>query len=124
MKQEFKLLTEEQKEKLLKYFRVHKFEKSFDLVYENQIPNVSVVVSKGSIQLIGRNKVKADINLNTWLGFYHNLMNKPVRYGWRVIEGSELLIIEKSELLKLVNEKDQLIKEVLETKFAQFLQRS
>lgn len=110
MKQEIKILTPEERDSFLKYFSPQKFDISFNLSYEHQIPNVAIVLVSGVIELINRNKVKAEIHPDSLLGFYNLLNNKPIRYGWRIVEGSELLILEKSLLLKHLEQKNSFLK--------------
>jgi len=124
MKQEIKILTPEETYQFSKHFSMQKFEQKFDFIYENQIPNVAIVIVSGLVQLISKKKVKAEIRPDTLLGAYNLLYNKEVRYGWRVIEGTELLILEKSDLLSYLEQQNSFLVQLFGIKFSQSLQKS
>lgn len=100
MKTKMKILNTEEIELLKKHFSPLKFNSPFNLVYEQQIPNTGVVLLSGKIELYKKNKIET-IQPGTMLGVHQILNDEPVKQGCKIKENTEVLLLEKSDILKL-----------------------
>jgi hypothetical protein len=106
MKKKIKKLSHEEIQFLRERFTSLKFENSFDLVYESQVPNTGIVLLKGHISLLKRKKVQSTVEAGTLLGVTNIINNEPSQVGCKVLGNSELIMLNKSEILEALNDKD------------------
>jgi len=106
MKNRIKKLTSEEIEILKHHFQSLKFNNDFDLVYETQVPNTGIVLLDGELELIKKKKIKSTVRPGNMLGIYKLLKNEPSELGCKVKGNSELLIIQKSDLMEALSDKN------------------
>jgi len=106
MKKKIKKLSTEEIQKLRERYNSLKFENSFDLVYESQIPNTGIVLLEGQIALLKRKKIHSTLGPGTLLGVTNMINNEPSPVGCKVLGNSELIMLNKSEILEALNDKD------------------
>lgn len=94
-------LTSLEIEILKKDFEVLTFPNDFDLVYENQIPNAGIALIEGSIDLIKNTKVHMTIQEGNLFGVFELISAEPVRYGYRIKAKSKIILLGKSDILNL-----------------------
>lgn len=107
-----KKLTNEEIEVLKKHFSTLKFSSPFNLVYEAQVPNTGVVLLSGEIELFRKNK-KETIPPGTLLGVHQLLNDEPVKQGCKIKENTEVLLLEKSDILRHTEDKKSEISAIL-----------
>jgi hypothetical protein len=106
MKKKIKKLTQDEIQFLRERFNSLRFENAFDLVYESQIPNTGIVLLDGQINLLKRKKIHSTIEPGTLLGITNIINNEPSQLGCKVLGNSELIMLNKSEILEALNDKD------------------
>jgi len=106
MKNQIQKLDQTKLELLKDHFETVKFHSEFDLVYEKQIPNTGIILISGELNLL-KKKTILELKLpGISLGIKNILDNIPFRFNCRVKEGTELILIPKSELFRILNEKN------------------
>lgn len=106
MNNKIKKLTQLQIKNLKKQFQSLKFSNDFDLVYESQVPNTGIVLLNGELALFQKKKIKSMIKPGNMLGVYELLNNEPVSHGCKVIGNSELIMIQKSDILDALSDEE------------------
>jgi hypothetical protein len=106
MKKKIKKLTTSEIQILKDRFNSHKFHNDCDLVYEDQIPNTGIVLVEGQIALLKKKKIDTTIEPGTLLGVNNIIRNEPSTLRCKVVGNSELIILNKSEILAALNDKD------------------
>jgi hypothetical protein len=96
-----KILHSHEIELLKKHFEVMTFKHDFQMVFENQIPQVAIVLLQGTIHLKARKKTIKILDPGILVGAYHLLNDHPVVFGCEICAQSEVILIQKSELLKI-----------------------
>lgn len=99
MKDNITKLTAQQIRLLKKQFQPLIFNNDFNLVYESQIPNTGIVLINGELALFKKKKVFTKIKPGNMLGLRELINNEPVDTGCRVMGNSELILIQKSDIL-------------------------
>jgi CRP-like cAMP-binding protein len=100
MKKNIKRLSSRELMTLKSKFLPLKFHSDFDLVYESHIPNTGFVLLNGEINLMKKKKTKEVIGPGNMLGVYELLNDHPADLGCKVKRNSELLLIQKSDLME------------------------
>ncbi len=106
MKNQIQKLDPKKLELLKNYFETMKFQSDFDLVYEKQIPNTGIILISGELNLLKKKKILELKLPGISLGIKNMLDNIPFRFNCRVKKDTELLLIPKSELIRILNEKN------------------
>jgi hypothetical protein len=106
MKKKIKKLSHDEIQILRERYRALKFNNSFDLVYETQVPNTGIVLLEGQIALLKKKKVQTTIEPGSLLGINNIINNEPSLVGCKVLGNSELIMLNKSEILEALNDKD------------------
>lgn len=106
MKKNIKKLSQHEVELLRRRFEPLRFNHSCELVYEQQVPNTGIVLLSGEIALMKRRKVQATVGPGTMLGVDLVAQNQPSRVGCKVSKDAELIMLNRSEILEALNEKD------------------
>lgn len=96
-----KTLNTNEIELLKKYFDVVTFPHDYQMVYENQIPQVALVLINGSIHLKVRKKIIKILVPGVLIGAFHLLHDHPVVYGCEISAQSQVVLIHKSELFEI-----------------------
>lgn len=96
-----KFLRTSELEILKRHFETVIFKNNYQMVFENQIPQVAMVLLSGAIHLKIKKKIIKIIDPGTLLGAFHLLNNHPVVFGCEISAQSEVLLIPKSELLEI-----------------------
>lgn len=86
---------------LKKHFTPLRINNSCNLVYEKQIPNMAIVLLDGELELISRNKPAEKISPGSLMGVHQLINNEPVKQGCKIRENSEIIILQKSDLLEV-----------------------
>ena len=117
MNAKIKTLTTQQVKFLKKKFKPLKFNADFHLVYESQIPNTGIVLLDGQITFIHKRKKLPQVGKGLIFGIYEILNNIPSMHGCLVVGNSELIMIQKSDLIEAMEAKNcelfEIIKEHL-----------
>lgn len=90
---------------LKNHFETTTFNHEFNLIYEKQIPNTGIVLVDGEINLLNK---KRAIILNApgyILGLQNLINNIPFRFKCRVKKDSQLILLPKSDIIRIINEK-------------------
>lgn len=106
MKENIKKLTAQQIKFLRKQFNSLVFNSNFDLVYESQVPNTGIVLLNGEIALYRKKKVKAIVTPGHMLGVCKLLNNEPAQHDYKVSQNSELIMLQKSDILEAIDNQD------------------
>ncbi len=91
---------------LKKRFQTLVFNADFDLVCESHIPSTGIVLLGGEIKLFKKKKIQSRILPGCMLGIYELMNNQPTSNGCKVVGSSELILIQKSDVLEALNDKD------------------
>jgi len=113
MNNSIKKLTPLQIKALKKKFQILKFNNDFNLVYESQVPNTGIVLLQGKLALIKKKKIQATIQPGSMLGVHELLNNEPVNQGCKVMGNSELIMIQKSDLIEALDDKNSDLYDIL-----------
>ncbi len=81
--------------------------KEVNLVYENQIPNLAVLVIRGSVRLPKKEQAKVVIESPTLIALKELLNEKPVHTDVFIEAGSEVFFINRSLLIKRLKEENK-----------------
>jgi signal-transduction protein with cAMP-binding, CBS, and nucleotidyltransferase domain len=109
MKDSIIKLTAHQLRSLKRQFQLLKFNNDFNLVYESQIPNTGIVLINGELTLFQKKKIFTKIKPGNMLGLRELINNETVDTGCMVMGNSELILIQKSDILyALSNTKSEL----------------
>ncbi len=92
-------LTLQQIRLLKKQFQPLIFNNDFNLVYESHVPNTGIVLINGELALLQKKKIFTTIKPGNMLGVRELINNKPVETGCMVMGKSELILIQKTDLL-------------------------
>lgn len=106
MKDKIIELTRKEIKLLKKHFPILKFNSDFFLVYEAQIPNTGIVLLNGELTFFKNNKIKFSVMPGTMFGLSMLFNNKPSAFGCRVKENSEIILIQKSDILEAISNED------------------
>jgi len=113
MKKRIKRLTSEEISILKGRYNPLRFINEFDLVYESQVPNTGIVLLEGEIALCKKRKIHETILPGCLIGVYELINNEPVKLGCKVKSNAELIMIQKSEILDALNDKDPELYEII-----------
>ena len=113
-----KKLTNEEIKTLKTKFQLLKFNSDFNLVYESQIPNTGIVLVSGELALLKKKKIRSTIEPGSMLGVYELLNNCPTDHGCMVFGNTELIMIQKSDILAALEDKGSDIYEILKEKIS------
>ncbi len=90
---------------LKSHFETITFSSEFDLVYEKQIPNIGIILVDGEINLLNkRNHIELK-SPGSIIGLQNLLNNIPFKFKCRVKKNSQLILLPKSEIIKILDEK-------------------
>lgn len=85
-----------------------KFNVTSNLFYEGQTPVVAYLIVNGTIHLTKNKKVKKTLAAKTLIGVKELMLHKEISFGAKVIAGTEICFLSKSDILELINNKDEL----------------
>lgn len=105
MKRQLKQLTNREIQILKRYFDTYRFRIEFNLSYESQIPHFALVLLTGNATFQEKRKKIGEVPPGTLLGLNQVLTNSPSKQGLRLASGSEVVLILKSQLLKVLSNK-------------------
>lgn len=89
---------------LKKTFKSFQFHQAFDLVYEKQVPHMGILLLRGELLLTLRNKIADKVEPGTLLGLHQLLHNIPLKMGIKVMPNTEILLLQKSEILDALHD--------------------
>ena len=101
MNYQAKFLHNHEIELLKKHFDVMTFEHDYQMVFENQIPQVAMVLLNGHFHLKTKKKIIKILDPGILVGTFHLVNDHPVVFGCEIKARSEVIMIHKSELLKI-----------------------
>lgn len=104
MKKKIKKLTIDELDILKSMFNTMSFSKAFNLVYEKQIPNTGIALVSGEIHLCRKSKILEIITPGCLLGVHYILNNEPVSLSCKVAENSNIILINKPDLLAAIED--------------------
>lgn len=113
MKRNTKKLSVAELELLTDRFKPVCFSSAFDLVYEDQVPNAGVILVEGEAVLTRKKKILGVVEPGTVLGVQQLMDNVPVKHGCKLRENAKVILIQKSDLMELMKEKDSVLKKTL-----------
>jgi hypothetical protein len=113
MNKKMKLLNSLQMSTLKKKFGVLHFRYEFDLIYENQIPNTGIALVNGEIILNKKSKTVMKIKPGFLMGIHELINSEMVKLGCKVSADSEIIIINKSDILSAFEDDETEIMEIL-----------
>lgn len=113
MKTKVKKLSAAVIETLRGIYEPIKFNNAFTLVYEKQIPNTGVLLLNGEAQFTKKNKAIEKIEPGTLLGVHQLVNNEPVRFGCKILEDSEVIILQKTDIEEALKNKKSILNKVL-----------
>lgn len=87
-------------------FRPLKFSRTFNLVYEDQIPHTGILFLNGEANLTRKNKIIENIDHGVIWGIEQLLHNVPSKFGLQIIRDSEVILIPKSALLEAIKDEN------------------
>ena len=105
MKDNIIKLTLQQIRLLKKQFQPLIFNNDFNLVYESQVPNTGIVLVNGELALLQKKKIFTKIKPGNMLGVRELIDNRPVGTGCMVMGNSELILIQKTDLLNALSDR-------------------
>lgn len=108
-----KKLTQNEIRFLKGHFQSLIFNRDFDLVYETQVPNTGIVLLSGELALYKRKKLKSQISPGSMLGVYELINNCPTQLNCKVFNNSELILIQKSDILDALSDKTSELYDIL-----------
>lgn len=106
MKKLIKRLTKKEIDFLKEKFQSLKFNNDFQLVYESQVPNTGIVLIEGTMALLKKKKVQETLLPGSMVGVKELIHNEPLPLGCKIMGNSELIMLQKSEILEAINDKD------------------
>lgn len=106
MKKRIRKLTEKEINTLRDRYESLKFNNDVELVYETQVPNTGIVLIEGQIALLKRKKVQSTLGPGSLIGVRNLVNNEPTQVSAKVMGNSELIMLNKSEILEALNDKD------------------
>lgn len=113
MKNNFKKLTLSQIKFLKKKFESIIFNSDFNLIYETQIPNTGIVLLSGELNLLRKKKKESVIVPGAMLGVHELLHNIPSSHGCMVLGNSELIMLQKSDILEAITDEESKLYEII-----------
>lgn len=106
MKKHIQTIEQVDLEILKKHFETITFNSEFDLVYEKQVPNTGIVLVDGGLDLVAHKK-HTELNVpGIILGIKNILENIPLKFKCRVKEQTQLILLPKSEIMKILKHKN------------------
>ncbi len=90
---------------LKSHFETITFSSEFDLVYEKQIPNIGIILVDGEINLLNKRNHIELTSPGSIIGLQNLLNNIPFKFKCRVKKNSQLILLPKSEIIKILDEK-------------------
>ena len=117
MKRQLKQLTNKEIQILKRYFDTYRFQIEFNLVYEAQIPHIALVLLNGIATLQEKRKKIGEVPPGTLLGLHQVLTNSPSKQGLRLASGAEVVLILKSQLMEVLNNKRSEAYQILKMAF-------
>jgi CRP-like cAMP-binding protein len=106
MKGKARKLTSREIKILRENYQSIRFNSDFDLVYESHVPNTGIVLIEGQIALLKRKKIQGTLEAGTLIGVQEMIDNEPVSMGCKVMGNSELILLNKSEVLTALNDRN------------------
>lgn len=106
MKKKIKKLSPTEIKVLKERYNVLKFNSPCELVYESQVPNTGIVLVDGQLGLLKKKKVQVNLEPGSVVGIRNIVQNDPSSVGCKVLENAELIMLNKSEILNALEEKD------------------
>lgn len=114
MNLQMKTLDPNQLRLLKKRFEEFTFAHDFNLIYEHQVPNTGLVLLEGSIELKKRRRKFIEVvHPGLILGVQQLIKNMPFNFNCLVKGNSRLMLIPKSDILKIMNEKESELYRIL-----------
>lgn len=105
MKKPIQMIETSDLDILKSHFETITFSSEFDLVYEKQIPNIGIILVDGGIDLLNkRNHIELK-SPGSILGLQNLLNNIPLKFKCRVKKNSQLILLPKSEIMRILDEK-------------------
>lgn len=106
MKKKIKKLSPTEIKTLKDRYNTLKFNTPCELVYESQIPNTGIIVLDGNIGLLKKKKVQLTLEPGSMVGVRNIVQNDPSCVGCKILDNAELIMLNKSEILQALDEKD------------------
>ena len=75
-------------------------------MYESHVPNTGIVLLDGEIALYKKKRIKLSVPPGSMLGIYHLFKNEPSEHACKVSENSELILIQKSDIMDALSDED------------------
>jgi signal-transduction protein with cAMP-binding, CBS, and nucleotidyltransferase domain len=113
MKKKAFKLTKDEMELLGQNFEILSFERSCKLVYEHHIPTIGIALVEGEISIFRRSRELEKIQPGTVLGIHQLFYNVPVKAGCLIQEGSKVILLTRSDIVKCLNEKSSILVTIL-----------
>lgn len=108
-----KFLTAEDIKNLDRHCQKVKFPKTFHLVYKSQVPNAAFILLNGHIVLFKNKHVINITERGAILGVHELMNNKPSFFSCKIIEESELMMVNKSDLVDAIDNEHSVFQLIL-----------
>jgi hypothetical protein len=120
MKKKAFKLTKDEMELLGQNFEILSFERSCKLVYEHHIPTNGIALVEGEISIFRRSRELEKVQPGTVLGIHQLFYNVPVKAGCLIQEGSKVILLTRSDIVKCLNEESSILNRILSQKIDLF----
>lgn len=101
-----KMLTAKELKLLKQNFEPVTFNNFFILVHEKQVPSTCIILLNGKLEFLKHKKVEKFIEPGILLGVSHLIHNNPVKFDWKITDGSEVILIQKTDILEILEDKE------------------
>lgn len=99
------ILSSEERHELRKTFGVKSFQQTAHLFYEGHIPLFGFILINGECRLFKKKKLVCHLEIGTIIGAKEILNYLPFSYSGIIAENSELIIIDRTSLLEITEQR-------------------
>lgn len=85
------------------------FKNECHLIYESHIPHAGILLLQGELKLIRKRKILGTLPFGSMIGLGNLIHNTPLPLGVKVSKDSRVILIEKSQILQEISQRDGII---------------
>lgn len=86
-------------------FKVEDVDFSFDIVYEEQVPNVCFIILDGNAVFLKKRKAVGKVPLNTIVGLKNILDKEPSPFTYKIEKGSKVIYLSRTAISQKCKDK-------------------